>query len=114
MPKKELKLGDEGNAILIIQSTQSDPQKALSELIENSIDAKAKIIEIIRHRKKAEVEIIVKDDGEGVNPDTNNNSDMDRVATGICDSCKKKLSEQLRENIQGEFAIGLLGFALNQ
>jgi hypothetical protein len=111
MTKKELKLGDEGSAILIIQSTQSDPQKALSELIENSIDAKAKIIKIIRHRKKGEVEIIVKDDGEGVNPGTNNNSDMDRVATGICDSCKKKLSEQLRENIQGEFAIGLLGFA---
>lgn len=111
MTKKELKLGDEGNAILIIQSTQSDPQKALSELIENSIDAKAKIIEIIRHRKKGEVEIIVKDNGEGVNPGTNNNSDMDRVATGICDSCKEKLSEQLRENIQGEFAIGLLGFA---
>lgn len=111
MAIKELKLGDEGSAILIIQSTQSDPQKALSELIENSIDAKAKIIEIIRHRKKGEVEIIVKDDGAGVNPGTNNNSDMDRVATGICDSFKKKLSEKLRENIQGEFAIGLLGFA---
>lgn len=111
MTIKELKLGDEGSAILIIQSTQSDPQKALSELIENSIDAKAKIIEIIRHRKKGEVEIIVKDDGAGVNPGPNNNSDMDRVATGICDSFKKKLSEKLRENIQGEFAIGLLGFA---
>lgn len=111
MAIKELKLGDEGSAILIIQSTQSDPQKALSELIENSIDAKAKIIEIIRHRRKGEMEIIVKDDGEGVKVGPDNNSDMDRVATGICDSCKKKLPEKLRENIQGEFAIGLLGFA---
>ncbi len=111
MTKKELQLGDQGNAILIIQSTQSDPQKALAELIENSIDAQAKNIEIIRHRKKGDVEIIVKDDGDGVRAGQDLNSDMDRVATSICNSIKRKLPEHLRGNIQGEFAIGLLGFA---
>jgi len=111
MTNKELKIGDTESAIRIIQQSQPDPQKALSELIENSIDAKAKNIEIIRHRKKGEMEITIKDDGEGVKPGRDNNSDMDRVATSICDSFKKKLSELEKKSIQGEFAIGLLGFA---
>lgn len=108
---KKLKLGDQDSAIRVIQSTQSDPQKALAELIENSIDAYAKNIKIIRHKTKGKIEIIVRDDGEGVKADKDGNSDMERIAYSICDSFKKNLDEHLREGIQGEFAIGLLGFA---
>ncbi len=111
MEEKRLKLGDQGAAILTIQSTQSDPQKALAELIENSIDAHAKNITILRHRHNGKVEIIISDDGEGVKAGTDGNSDMDRIPTEICKSFKKQLDEHLREGIQGEFAIGLLGFA---
>ena len=86
-------------------------QKALAELIENSIDAHAKNIKILRHRHKGTIEIIVSDDGEGVKAGNDGNSDMDRLATEICKSFKKHLDEHLKEGIQGEFAIGLLGFA---
>ena len=111
MEEKKLKLGDQGAAILTIQSTQSDPQKALAELIENSIDAQATNIKILRHRHNGKIEIIISDDGEGVKAGNDGNSDMDRIPTEICKSFKKQLDEHLREGIQGEFAIGLLGFA---
>jgi len=111
MEEKKLRLGDQEAAIITIQSTQSDPQKAVAELIENSIDASAKNIKILRHRNKGRVEIIIIDDGEGVKSGKDGNSDMDRIPTSICDSFKKQLDEHLRERIQGEFAIGLLGFA---
>jgi len=111
MEEKKLKLGDQGAAIITIQSTQSDPQKALAELIENGIDAHAKNIKILRHRHNGKIEIIVSDDGEGVKAGNDGNSDMDRIPTEICKSFKKQLDELRREGIQGEFAIGLLGFA---
>ena len=41
-----LKIGDDWNAITIIALSQSNPLKAIAELVENSIDAKAKIIAI--------------------------------------------------------------------
>jgi hypothetical protein len=111
MTEKRLHIGDEDNAILIIQKTQSDPQKALAELVENSIDARAETVHIVRRRHRGSIELIVSDDGEGINPGDDGNSDMDRVATNICDSFKRKLTERKREGVQGEFAIGLLGFA---
>ncbi|MGH9894553.1 MAG: hypothetical protein ACREA0_21750, partial [bacterium] len=37
--------------------------------------------------------------------------DMERVAKSICDSFKRHLDEKQRDGIQGEFAIGILGFA---
>jgi len=111
MEEKKLKIGDQDSAIRTIQFTQSDPQKALAELIENSIDAHAKNIRIFRHKNKGKIEIIVSDDGEGVKAGKDGNSDMERIACSICDSFKKNLDEHLREGIQGEFAIGLLGFA---
>ncbi len=111
MEEKKLKLGDQDAAIITIQTTQSDPQKALAELIENSIDAHAKNIKILRHRHNGKIEIIVSDDGEGIKAGNDGNSDMDRIPTEICKSFKKQLEAHLKEGIQGEFAIGLLGFA---
>ena len=37
----KLKIGDDWNAITIIALSQSSPLKAIAELVENSIDAKA-------------------------------------------------------------------------
>jgi len=111
MEQKKLKIGDEDAAIRTIQSTQSDPQKAIAEFIENSIDAHAKNIKILRHKHNGKIEIQINDDGEGVKAGLDGNSDMDRIATEICNSFKKQLDERLREGIQGEFAIGMLGFA---
>ncbi len=106
-----LKIGNEQNAILLIQQTQTDPQKAVAELVENSIDAKAKRITITRVRKDGELCLIVADDGEGVRPDASGDPDMEYVATHICDSLKRRLDPKQREGIQGQFGIGILGFA---
>ena len=38
----KLKIGDDWNAITIIALSQSSPLKAIAELVENSIDAKAR------------------------------------------------------------------------
>jgi DNA mismatch repair ATPase MutL len=83
-----LKIGDEQNAILLIQQTQTDPQKAVAELVENCIDAKAKQITIIRKRKDGGICLIVSDDGEGVRAGPDGEPDMEYVATHICDSCQ--------------------------
>jgi hypothetical protein len=61
-----LRIGDHWNAITIIALSQSNPLKAVAELVENSIDARAKTIVITRGREKRQHYLRVKDDGEGV------------------------------------------------
>lgn len=111
MGNLNLQIGDQGAAILVIQATQTDPQKALSELIENGIDARARNIVITRRRIRGRVEIVVHDDGEGVKPGSDGCPDFQRVADHVCDSCKRLLEAHEREGVQGEFGIGMLGFA---
>lgn len=106
-----LQLGDQQNAILMLQQSQTDPQKAIAELVENSIDAKARKVTITRERKGGRICLSIADDGEGVPADAKGDPDMERVATRIGDSIKRKLSPEGREGIQGQFGIGILGFA---
>ena len=47
----KLKIGDDWNAITIIALSQSSPLKAIAELVENSIDAKAHAVTITRGRE---------------------------------------------------------------
>jgi len=44
----KLRIGDNWNAIRIIALSQSNPLKAVAEFVENSIDAKAKHIALVR------------------------------------------------------------------
>ncbi len=99
----KLRIGDNWNAITIIALSQTNPLKAIAELVENSIDAHAKNIQIIRGRQHGEHYLRIIDDGEGID-------DFKYVATHIADSIKKKLKKQGHEGIQGEFGIGLLSF----
>ena len=46
----KLRIGDHWNAITIIALSQSSPLKAIAEMVENSIDAKATTITITRGR----------------------------------------------------------------
>jgi hypothetical protein len=46
----KLRIGNDWNAITIIALSQSNPLKAIAELVENSIDARATTITIIRGR----------------------------------------------------------------
>ncbi len=107
----KLRIGDDWNAIRIIALSQSNPLKAIAEFVENSIDARARHISIIRGREHGEQYLTVKDDGNGVPRDANGLPDFKYVATHICDSIKRQLkTESVGNGLQGEFGIGLLSF----
>ena len=109
--KGKLRIGDDWNAIRIIALSQSNPLKAIAELVENSIDAQARKITITRGREHGEHYLAIRDDGDGVPRDANGIPDFRYVATHICDSVKRRLKSQgTGAGIQGEFGIGLLSF----
>jgi len=107
----KLRIGDDWNAIRIIALSQSNPLKAIAELVENSIDAHAKTIAITRGREQGKHFLTVKDDGDGIPHDPNGLPDFKYVATHICDSVKRQLkADGAGGGLQGEFGIGLLSF----
>lgn len=115
MPKTnvggQLKIGDDWNAIRIIALSQANPLKAIAEFVENSIDAEAKSITIVRGRERGSHYLTIKDDGSGVPRDTDGLPDYKYVATHICDSVKRRLkTDGSGPKLQGEFGIGLLSF----
>lgn len=105
-----LKIGDDWNAITIIALSQSSPLKAIAELVENSIDAKARTVTITRGREHGRHFLAIRDDGEGVPRDGEGRPDFRYVATHICDSVKRRLKADGTAGVQGEFGIGLLSF----
>jgi hypothetical protein len=106
----KLRIGDHWNAITIIALSQNNPLKAIAEFVENSIDARARHVTIVRGRERGELYLKVIDDGEGIPLNEEGLPNFRYVATHICDSLKKQLKEQGAEGIQGEFGIGLLSF----
>ena len=105
-----LPIGDHWNAISIIALSQSNPLKAVAEFIENSIDANARNITVIRGREKGLSYLRITDDGNGIPPNDDGIPNFRYVATHICDSIKRYLSVTGRQGVQGEFGIGLLSF----
>src|ERR1700738_100292 len=89
--KGKLRIGDDWNAIRIIALSQSNPLKAIAELVENSIDAHARKITITRGREHGEHYLAIRDDGDGVPRDANGIPDFRYAATHICDSVKRRL-----------------------
>jgi hypothetical protein len=106
----KLKIGDDWNAITIIALSQTSPLKAIAELVENSIDAKARAVTITRGREHGRHFLAIRDDGEGVPRDESGRPDFRYVATHICDSVKRRLKADGVSGVQGEFGIGLLSF----
>jgi DNA mismatch repair ATPase MutL len=90
--------------------SQTSPLKAIAELVENSIDAKARTVTITRGREHRRHFLSIRDDGEGVPRDNAGRPDFRYVATHICDSVKRRLKAQGTSGLQGEFGIGLLSF----
>lgn len=105
-----LRIGDDWNAITIIALSQSNPLKAIAEFVENSIDAQARHVTIVRGKEHDQQYLKVIDDGQGIPCTEAGIPDFKYVATHICDSLKRRLKEQGVHNIQGEFGIGLLSF----
>src|ERR1700693_3012967 len=107
----KLRIGDDWNAIRIIALSQSNPLEAIAEVVENSIDARAKTITITRGREHGAHYLSIKDDGNGVPRDAEGLPDFKYVATHICDSIKRRLkADGNGSGLQGEFGIGLLSF----
>jgi hypothetical protein len=90
--------------------SQSNPLKAIAEFVENSIDASAKHVTIIRGRERGEHYLRITDDGEGIPHNETGLPDFTYVATHICDSIKRQIKKQGVKGIQGEYGIGLLSF----
>jgi hypothetical protein len=106
----KLRIGDDWNAINIIALSQSNPLKAVAEFVENSIDAHAQQITIIRGRSRGQSYLKIVDDGDGVPLGDDGRPNFKYVATHICDSIKRQMKAQGQRGIQGEFGIGLLSF----
>jgi hypothetical protein len=106
----KLRIGDDWNAINIIALSQSNPLKAVAEFVENSIDAHAQHITILRGRSRGQSYLKIVDDGDGVPLGGDGKPNFKYVATHICDSIKRQMKAQGQRGIQGEFGIGLLSF----
>jgi len=106
----KLRIGDSWNAITIIALSQSNPLKAIAEFVENSIDAHARHVTIIRGREKGAPYLKIVNDGDGIPLDKEGLPNFKYVATHICDSIKRQLKKKGATGIQGEFGIGLLSF----
>lgn len=105
-----LRIGNQWNAITIIANSQTNPLKAVSELVENSIDAGARNVHIVRKRRKDDAYLEVHDDGKGIVLNQDGAPDFEYIATHVCDSMKRYLDQRERKGIHGEFGIGLLSF----
>jgi hypothetical protein len=106
----KLRIGNDWNAITIIALSQSNPLKAIAEFVENSIDARADAITIVRGRREGRHYLEVRDNGQGIPRDDEGRPDFRYVATHICDSIKRRLKAEGVTGLQGEFGIGLLSF----
>jgi len=84
-----LRIGDNWNAITIIALSQNNPLKANRRVVENSIDARARTITIIRGKEHGESYLKIVDDGEGIPRDSEGKPDFRYVATHIGDSLKR-------------------------
>jgi len=110
LERGKLRIGNDWNAITIIALSQSNPLKAIAELLENSIDARATTILITRGRSEGNHYLEIHDDGQGIPRDAEGRPDFRYVATHICDSVKRRLKVEGFSGLQGEFGIGLLSF----
>ena len=106
----KLRIGDNWNAITIIALSQSSPLKAVAEFVENSIDAKARNITIVRGKERGQMYLRITDDGTGIPLDDAGVPNFKYVATHVCDSIKRQLKKEGTTGIQGEYGIGLLSF----
>lgn len=107
-----LQPADPFDLIRWLARTQSDPRKAVAELVQNSIDAGARTITVERRRVRGRPALIVRDDGRGVLPDQGREEALRHIGTHIGHSHKLGLSPSERHErvVAGQYGVGLLGF----
>jgi histidine kinase/DNA gyrase B/HSP90-like ATPase len=107
-----LRPADAFDLIRWLAQTQSDPRKAVAELVQNSLDAGARHIRVDRRRLRGEPALVVHDDGEGVLPELPREEALRWIATHVGHSRKLGLSpaERRERVVAGKYGVGLLGF----
>jgi hypothetical protein len=103
---------DSFDLIRLLARSQSDARKAISELIQNSLDAEASRVEITWCNEQRLRCLHIRDDGEGVFPQLDRADALRKIAQTIGRSHKGNLSpaERHAQMVQGKYGIGLLGF----
>src|SRR5207249_163292 len=84
-----LRAADPFELIRWLARSQTDPRKALAELVQNSLDAQARAVTITRVRERGVATLRVLDDGEGVIPELARSEALAYVATHIGHSRKR-------------------------
>jgi signal transduction histidine kinase len=107
-----LQPADAFDLIRWLARSQSDPRKAVAELVQNAIDANAREIVVERRRRGRRAALVVRDDGDGIRPDEDRENALRYIATHIGRSHKRNLSPRERHEqiVAGQYGIGLLGF----
>jgi hypothetical protein len=107
-----LQPADAFDLIRWLARSQSDPRKAVAELVQNAIDANARAIVVERRRRGRRAALVVRDDGDGIRPDEDRETALRYIATHIGRSHKRNLSPRERHEqiVAGQYGIGLLGF----
>jgi hypothetical protein len=92
--------------------SQSDPRKAVAELVQNALDEQASKVVITRRREQREAVLSIVDNGRGVLPHLPRNDALTTIAKSIGQSRKRQMSfdERMRAAMLGQYGIGLLGF----
>ncbi len=103
---------DPFDLIRLLARSQSDPRKALAELVQNSLDAQARRVEITWFNEKGRRALRVWDDGTGIFPELEREEALRRIAQTIGHSHKRQLTpvERREQMILGKYGIGLIGF----
>ena len=107
-----LKPHDSFDLIRLLARSQSDARKAVGELVQNSLDADARRVDITWFNERGLRCLRVLDDGCGVFPGLEREEALCRLAQTIGHSHKQDLSpaERHRQMVLGKYGIGLLGF----
>ncbi|MFN0246988.1 MAG: ATP-binding protein [Kofleriaceae bacterium] len=108
----KLQPADPFDLIRWLARSQSDARKAVAELVQNSIDARAKTVRIERRRVRGAPALLIRDDGEGVLPALGREEALRHLGTHVGHSHKLGLSPAERHSrvIAGQYGVGLLGF----
>lgn len=107
-----LKPADPFELVRWLARSQSDPRKAVAELVQNSLDAQARTVRVRRYRTRGAVVLSIEDDGQGVLPDLGRRDALEYLATHVGHSRKMGLDPATRAQqvIAGKYGVGLLGF----
>lgn len=108
----QIHVADPFSLIRHLARSQSDPRKAVAELVQNALDEQAHRVTLERRREAGEVVLTIRDDGLGVLPELPRRDALENIAKNIGRSRKRQLSfdERLQAAMLGQYGIGILGF----